>query len=322
MIENLLLTYCNYHPDFMGELFSFPEKNVIYEKLEKETNELQFLSTISEYSFGKFFHQLGFALKYEKKYIKKTPDWTITNKTESAIIDVYRLNRSARDYKMKCFEGKLVDEIQSLNFSLKIKILFKKFFEPEQHAISEIIIELENWLKNTNWDVGNYLLVNEVFLFEIIDINNRFDYISCIGNISSIDYKPQKLIQYKHLNNDNEITKKISKYNSIIEEYCLPYFIAVDIDFLSGFEYYEFIEYFRGQGVYFSDYGCEFDGIEGLDKMGREWTELGRFYQNEKLSGLFLRYNNEIRLLLNPLKNQIIYSKKHLLECLQKIENL
>lgn len=327
MSENLLLTYCNYHPGFMEELESFSEKKAIYNKLNVEKSEIQFLSTVSEFYFGKFFQNLGLSIVYEKKYLGKTPDWTLKIGNDIAIVDVYRLNSTQRSKEINFFQGKLFEEIQSLNYNIGLKISFNENLNNlKKNNISDIVKRLNKWLLEKKvYEVGNKVVILEFFTFEIIKINTQFKYVSCIGNLSSLDYKLHKLNQYKWLDNKNEITKKLSKYNDVITENNLPYFIAIDVEFLSGFEYYEFKEYFRGKEVFFIDYGIDLGDAQGLDDikyLGQEWTELGLFYENINLSGLFIRHNKEIKLLLNPLKKQIIYDNKCLLETFINVEKL
>lgn len=148
------------------------------------------------------------------------------------------------------------------------------------------------------------------FYFEVTRINIKNNKLSCRGSARVIEFKPEKLIQSDRLKNDNKITQKLKKYNEIISEYNYPYFIAIALDFASGFEFNDFEEYFLGKGV---EFDCEADSehetsIEDRD-YGTEWSELGVFCKNPQLSGLIILYNNKYHLLLNPLKHQVIYNE-------------
>ncbi len=292
--------------------------------LSSETSRTQFLSTISELTFGEIFHQLGLKIIYEKKYYnRQTPDWTIINGSEHAICDVYRLGKSNKDQKRSDFENTLIEKVKLLNFSYIIKIIFiDEYFDTYKYSIDYVVEELEQWLNHSTKKVDEELLVSELFIFKIFHITDNEGHVQCIGNNNSIDYKPQKLIQYKHLKNLNEISKKVNKYDSIILTSDLPYFIAIDIDFISGFNFDDFTNYFRGKRTTFVDFGKQITGNPEIDQLGKEWSELGEFYSNEQLSGLILRYNNETKLLTNPMKSQIIYKHTKLLKKLETIQRL
>jgi hypothetical protein len=126
-----------------------------------------------------------------------------------------------------------------------------------------------------------------------------------VGSHNHIDYKPNKLVQLPH-QNPNEITKKLTKYNEIIENHKLLYFLCVDIDFISGFEPSDFYEHYKGKGVGFVDY-CKFNVIPNQFKhLGKNWSELGIFYDNPQLSGIITHYNREFQILINPLKKKLL----------------
>lgn len=110
--------------------------------------------------------------------------------------------------------------------------------------------------------------------------------------------------------------------NELISKIEFPYFIAVSIDFTSGFDYEDFEEYFLGKGVEFVDFDTPIANLKQFNHLGKEWTELGIFYDNPQLSGLLILKGDEFKLLLNPMKNQLIYRKgnQSLLEQMKNIE--
>ncbi|MGJ8661748.1 MAG: hypothetical protein ACSHXL_06905 [Bacteroidota bacterium] len=324
MEEHLLLTYCNYHPDFLARIANFPEKDRVLKMLKASKNRLQFLSTISEFTFGEVFHQLGFEIIYEKQYSNsQTPDWTLCNNNENAICEIYRLGKSDKDQKRSDFENDLIERLQQLIYPCAIRISYnEQYFNFSESDIDYLVAEVNSWLSSTVRKVGEGLLLLDFFSFEIIEFKQQLDYVCCVGNSSTIDYKSQKLIQYEGLKKLNEITKKLTKYNSIIQDYELPYFIGVDIDFISGFDFEDFVAYFRGSGVVNADYGKVFPGAEEMNQYGEEWTQIGVFKDNPQLSGFILRYNNEFKILLNPSNSQIIYKSKEILRKLNSISKL
>jgi len=107
----------------------------------------------------------------------------------------------------------------------------------------------------------------------------------------------------------------------LISTYQLPYFIAISVDFLSGFELEDFKEYFLGKGVEFIDFDTTIAKQKQFSHLGKEWTELGIFYDNIQISGLIILYNNSYNLLLNPIKQQVIYKEKNK-ELLRSLKNI
>lgn len=139
-----------------------------------------------------------------------------------------------------------------------------------------------------------------------------------------VNFKPEKIIQFDYLKKNNNITCKLSKYNDLIANTNYPYFIAVALDFASGFQFDNFEEYFLGKRVGFdseedSEYGTLIEDTE----YGTEWTELGVFYKNPQLSGLIILDKSKYHLLLNPHKNQVIYNNtnKQILNILLTLKN-
>lgn len=251
-MDNFFNQLCSKYPDFLEMLDTFQNKNreAIINKLNESKDETTFTSTLAEVDFGQLFTRLGFVIEYEKKYLKKEPDWTLSIGNSKVICEVYRLGKSVND--------------QTINMSSR-------------------------------------------------------------GIYRPIVHKPEKIIQYSFLKKYNNITLKLSKYNEVIAKTNYPYFIAIALDFASGFYVEEFAEYFRGKSVGFD---CEDDSdyeVSEEDKdYGTEWTELGVFYENPQLSGLIILDNKKFYLLLNPLKSQVIYKPENhlILDNLKRINNL
>lgn len=324
-MENLLKTYCGYHPDFIDTLTLFPEniKQKFLGYLQNTESKDKFRSIIAEIQFGLQFHNLGFQLDFEKIYFNnQTPDWTISNMDSNAICEVYRLGMSAKDQIRSDFEIKLLEKLQALPFNYFVRITFlEEYFDSACHDMNLIIGYIQSWLKKSERNIGDRIRIENNFLFEITKIDSKLNHLCCIGNANSIDIKPGKIIQYEHLKRDNEISRKISKYNELISKIESPYFIAVSIDFTSGFDYEDFEEYFLGKGVEFVDFDTPIANLEQFNHLGKEWTELGIFYNNPQLSGLLILKGNEFKLLLNPMKNQVIYRKENE-SLLEQVKNL
>ena len=238
---SLLESYKDNHPSFESKLEIFPEaiQKQLSKKLTNESNKDNFLSTISEISFGELFTKLEIEVEYDKKFANnQKPDWFLSVGDSQAICEVYRLNRSNNDQ----IRSNLLREMTK-GISYKIP--------------------------------------------------------------SNIEYKPHKLEQLSH-HQPNEITKKLKKYNDLISNDKLPYFICIDIHFLSGFEPSDFYEHFKSPGV---DYGKFDDATNQFEHLNGNSTELGLFYDNPQLSGIITYYNCEFQILLNPLSKQLLYKE-------------
>lgn len=314
MNESLLNLYCNYHPEFLErlEMFSEVNKKRILKKLNNEKNRNSFLSTIAEIRFGELFSKLNLQIEYDKKYNnKQTPDWSLNIENSSAICEVYRLGKSEKDQMFSDFENQIKEPLGELQYNYFIKIIFiEDDIDISIYDVSSIVQEVEDWLKKSSKVVGDKITINRIFMFEIVKINTEVSHICFIGPAKSIDYKPHKLKQPKFLK-DNEITKKLKKYNDLITNEELPYFICVYVDFISGFDTDDFRQYFLGMGVENIDFGTQINEIDEFEHFGSSWTELGEFYNNPQLSGIIILYNNCFSFLINPIQSQIVHDFKN-----------
>ena len=313
-MDNLLDLYCSYHPEFLKslEVFSELNKKRILKILNDEKDKMNFLSTIAEIQFGIFFVKLDLEIEYDKKYPNnQKPDWSIFVSNSIVLAEVYRLGKSQKDQARSDFEYPLMKKIEKLNHRYLIKMTFlDEYFDTAKFNTEIIVRELDNWLTNSSKSKGETIILQENFLFEIRKINTPKNHLYCIGNASSIEIKQEKLEQIEKLN-PNEISKKLTKYNSLISENHFPYFLCVSIDFISGFDFGDFTEYFLGKGVENIDFDTPPGNMAKFNQWGQTWTKLGEFYNNPTLSGLIILYNNEFKFIPNPKRNQIIYDKKY-----------
>lgn len=314
MNVSLLDLYCSYHPEFLNslEIFSEINKKRILKNLKTHQNKNNFLSTIAEVKFGELFTKLNFEIEYDKKYYnKQTPDWSLIYENSVAICEVYRLGKSKKDQIYCDFENQIKEVLVKLRYNYFIKInFFDEDIDLSKFNTNIIINEVEDWLRKSTKVIGDRIIVNTNFEFEVIKTNTNVNHLCFIGPAKSIDYKPHKLKQVEYLN-DNEITKKLKKYNNVILKENLAYFICVSVDFVSGFDIADFSEFFLGMGVENIDYGTPFNEPEEFKHWGSTWTELGKFYDNPQLSGIIIYYNNSFTFLINPNQKQIIYHEKN-----------
>lgn len=318
---NLLTLFCTYHPKFMERLDSFSELNreKLLKKLKSADNKTAFRSTIAEIRFGEFFKKLDFEIKYDEKIDNKTPDWTLNNDTFPIICEVYRLGQSNQDQKRSDFENSLKEKLEKIPSNLVIKIIIDEEYDNyDAFQIDILKKQVELWIEKQPI-INQELNLDYDIIFKVIGVNNSIQFLSCI-NSSIIDYKISKLKQVEN-QRPNEVTKKMQKYNHIINIKKLPFFICVDIDFASGFTHDEFEEYFLGSSVGFIDFDPKNTFTTDIGTLGSEWTKLGEFYQNLQISGIITCSNNNFKVLLNPIRQQIIYGDKYK-DCLKKLKEV
>lgn len=312
-MKDLLSKFIKYNPLFIDSLNEFDEltRKKLLKKLKLEKDIQNFRSTIAEIQFGKLFSYLEFQFEYDKKYLNgQTPDWTIMENRSSAIVEVYRLGESATAQAKSDFENEILMAINRIQKPYLIQLLFTDSnFSALDYNLSEITSRTVKWVSSER-QINDEITLQNIVKLKVLSNQTKYDHACFVGSSSSIDFKPGKLKQPQKLN-PNEITKKLKKYQPLITTINVPYFLAVSIDFTSGFDFDDFIQYFLGTDVYNADYGIEIKEYPEYKMWGKNWTELGLFYEAPTLSGLILRYNNEHKLILNPQRSQNIYDEKN-----------
>lgn len=303
----------------MERLNSFSELNRdrLLKKLKSTDKKTAFRSTISELRFGEFFQKLDFEINYDKKIDDKTPDWTLDSSSLPIICEVYRLGQSNQDQKRSDFQNSLKEKLGKIPSNLVIKFTIDDEYDNyDELEIDRLKNQIELWIEKQP-TINEELFLNYDITFKVIAVSNDVQFLSCV-NSGIIDYKIGKLKQVEN-QRPNEITKKMHKYNNVINKHKLPFFICIDIDFASGFTHDEFEEYFLGSSVEFVDFDPNNTFTTDIGTLGREWTKLGEFYQNLQISGIITCSNNNFKVLLNPIRQQIIYEDKYK-ECLNKLK--
>lgn len=289
--------------------------------LKKEKDKQNFQSLLSELKFGTILTQVSSELSHEKKIGLLTPDWHVSLNSKNSIFEVYRLGKSNKDSNLDDLYGFIDSKISDLKYNIYVQIhIHDKLPNYSIKEIEQLIPEVHSWLDRNQSKLNATQNFGDIFELEIVKINTAKPYILCTLGPRTIDQKPQKLEQVDGLK-DNEITKKLKKYADIISKYNLPYFLCVDIDFVSGFHFSDFKEHFLSKSTEFAIY--ESDRVH-LPDWGKEWSVLGEFYNQgtkEILSGILVIENNHIKILLNPNKKQVIYSDQYT-SLLQKINAL
>lgn len=312
-MESLLTEFLLYNPDFIESLDVFKDSVLrkLLKKLKTEKDKQNFRSTVAEIQFGKLLKNINLNIEYDKKYQEKlTPDWTVSDNDCSALVEVYRLGKSADSQTKSDFEDEILMAIHKIKKPYIIQLTFTDSkFNPANYNLDKIIDDIKDWLSSSR-DKGEKITIQNIVELKVYSNNSKYEYACFIGNASSIDFKTGKLKQSPNLR-PNEITKKLTKYQSLIEKTKKPYFLAVSIDFTSGFDIDDFKQYFLGTSVYNADFGVDIPNYPESKIWGENWTELGVFYQTPHLSGVVLMYNNKNTLILNPVKTQVIYEKRN-----------
>ena len=309
--ESLYDLYLKKMPQFEDVIEALEDDNRtrILNGLKKESDRNNFRSKLSELRFGFAFTQLGFHPSFEIKLLNFKPDWICEVNEATALFEVYKLNRSLKDQTESSLEEELFQGIEKIKKNVWLKIgICDEFKFNDLFSVDYVNECIVKWLTEKERSVNEQLLISNKLQVTVVRVGTKNDHILCCSECRPIDQKPGKLVQLPGLD-DNEITKKLFKYNSIIDGLKLPYFLCVDIDFVSGFHYDDFVEYF-----WYSS--AEYLGYKGENswKNGVSWNDLGRFYDpivKNYLSGIIVLDNKIFRLLLNPFKGQLIYSDKY-----------
>lgn len=282
----------------------------ILNRFSKGKIKSNFISTLAELKFISELQKLPNEILYDKEYKIGsevfTPDITIYVDDSFIVADVYRLGKSEFDEK---FVEKL-DEICNLLENIQSNNIIRintNIDNPDDSTDIDLYIEkIVEWVQNEN-SVNDFQINNQISLEKIGKHNSIF---TQVYYFNGIDFKSAKLFQ-KPYYSENEITKKYCKYKKLIIENNVPFFLFIEVDFLSGFALDEFKEKFLFSSAGFTpnEYIKYQKYITDLE-LGQCWSKLGDFYLYPFLSGVFILYNNQFYLLLSPLKNQILYDKK------------
>lgn len=291
-------------------------------KVEKDFQNFKALE--SELKFGIILNKISDGIFYDQKINSLTPDWTVELNSLKSIFEVYRLGKSNKDSQIDILYYLVDDKISKLQYDCLVQILIDdSCVDKAPNYIESIMSEMSEWIVSNHKTLHSSKVFGNLLTLTVIKVNTGKSHTLCTHGPRIIDQKPHKLVQQENLR-DNEITKKLNKYDNIIYQYDLPYFLCVDIDFASGFHYDDFVEYFHHSSTEFIDYDSERDFIPGY---GRYWSALGEFYNSGTrtcLSGILIIENNVLRVLMNPNRNQRIYLSEfnELLSKVKSLDNL
>ena len=301
-------------PDYIMAKLKPIDKNLsrkILKRFNREKDRNNFISTLSELKFIHLFDDLNFVIEYEKSYKlgdqEKTPDLTVDLRGNKLIGEIYRLGTSQKDDIAIQFIDKIIDVLSGIQSNNALFIKFKNekinFSEFDFIHLKE---RVDNWIK-TKPEINSILSYKEDIDFEII-YKGDWKTTQLLSDTFFLNIKSEKLSQSENLSN-NEITKKILKYRDIVKQEEMPFILCVETDFNSGFRFSDFSERFHHSST-----EVDFEKHKDIwlkNGKGKCWTVLGDFYKYPFLSGLLILLNNEYKLLLSPLRKQIIYEKRY-----------
>lgn len=312
-VDNSKLTKFNINPNYVSLLITDTPTDIsqkIVRKINKENNRENIISILTELKFINLFQNLNCSiLNYEQSYRidngKQTPDLTIKHKDCTFIAEVYRLGKSSIDSNIQDFIRKIPEHLEEIksNHVLEFKVNFNNI-DLQNFNYKDLTISIQKWF-TTKPSIGSQYNYKYQIDFKLTH-NHKKNKTYSFSKPVFLTIKTEKLIQNSNFN-DNEITKKIRKYESLVNVLNTPFFLFIEADFLSGFHHTDFKERFHSSQTEIIDYELYQNYWTG-QKMGKTWSTLGDFYEFPFLSGLVLLCDNQYKLLLSPLKNQRLYN--------------
>jgi len=283
MNKYLLNSFINSNPGFDCELnkLSIHSKKKFKKKLKEEKDEINFLSTISEFRFCQFIETERFEYTYEPKIEKKTPDFLIkTENNETIYFDVKRFNTSDFESTNRRKLYQFCEKLKSIKkpYYLKIEHISDKI----EFNIDEAFSKAKKWIIDKSRKKNDSYIINTDLKIEIVKTDGIKDHVLYLfsGNNPKIHTSKPK----------SNIIDKIRTYQNEIINKGTPFFVAIDLTFNTLKDP--------------SDYWLQFLGGSLIDiSTGTESFRLGEFYDDNELNGLaglLIRYNNEFYWLNNP----------------------
>jgi hypothetical protein len=274
----LLEKFYDNNKKFKHEIESLiePFKSLFLKKLRNEKNEMNFLSTISEFRFTQFFLSNNFDLAYEPKLNGKTPDFIIND--FSAICEVKKFNISEFDQNNSDRLYELFKKIGTLESEIYVAI--EQLSPCLEFHTDTVVNEFSNWLisaKRNNRE--NFIYQNQIKL-EILKVDTGHPKILTMISPENPKIHPFKI--------ESDILEKLNKYEELSKKQ--PLIICVDLPFVTLRDPLDYWLKFLGGSILFID-----SNIQAFF--------LGEFYENMKynsLSGILIRYNLKFYWLKNP----------------------
>lgn len=286
-------------------------------EFKNNSSKSSFVSTLSELKFINELNYLGYDIIYNSKYYTngqnkfQTPDITISIDESLILGDVYRLGKTNEDELLNDFIAPIIDYLTGIESNYRVKICHDIFDINNITSLSLYKDDLQLWLKK-ELNLNDVFVVDNQLSFKIFGKHLK-KYTQIKTDCYNLIYKPGRLFQ-NDLLKANKIDEKYLKYSELIKELGVPFFLFIEVDYLSGFNLDEFYEkfYYCSAGFDEKEYYIYMKKVKNKE-LGTCWSILGDFYKYSFLSGVLLHYNNQYYLLMSPLKNQIIYTSNYVL---------
>lgn len=179
----------------------------LLDKLKNENRNTEFLSLVSEINFALFFDEFASHINRPRIGKSQTPDWEVTMNNQKVILEVMRLNPSAKDKKELDFEDDFFDVLQ------KIRVGCFLGFEYINDETSRFALDIqqcrllvEDWLKEERQQYETLSLFNAIEI-EFHKYSSDVDHVCLAGGGGGIDFNFNRLRGDK-----SNLVNKINKY--------------------------------------------------------------------------------------------------------------
>jgi len=198
--------------------------------LQKEQNRANFLSTISEFYFARFFDQIATKILHDSLLADKRPDFSLSINNQQIIAEVARLNPSEGDQKQLQFENAFMTAIEWIKVSCVIDFDYDQDLLVPEDVDLNLCKELINeWLAAPR-SPGDQLQLPFTILIELLYYSDKLDHVCLIGGGGSINF------DFRRLEGPNSpLLRKSNKYNELVDSFQMPYIICFDLDFHTWF---------------------------------------------------------------------------------------
>jgi len=199
-------------------------------KLRNETDQVSFLSTISEVRFAQFFDPCATSMIHEGRINGTTPDWLITMNEQQVLMEVARLNPSERDKVELDFEDAFFDAMHTIQFGCWLRFTYDEYLIDRQSInIMECKQAVAEWLVEPR-EINDMLQLPSTIQIQLIQINKELGHVCLSGGGGTVHF------DYRRLYSDNSaLMRKAKKYGALIDKYNFPYIVCLHIDFNTWF---------------------------------------------------------------------------------------
>ncbi len=199
-------------------------------QLQKETDRSNFLSTISEFYFARFFDLIATKILHDNKILNKRPDFILTVNSQQIIAEVARLNPSETDQKQLQFENAFMTTMEEIKIGCMIDFDYdQKTIVSEEVNLNLCKSMLAEWLAAPR-SAGDQQQLPFAIRIEFLYYSDKLDHVCLIGGGGSISF------DFRRLEGPNSpLLRKSNKYNKLIDSFQMPYIICFDLDFHSWF---------------------------------------------------------------------------------------